>query len=162
MCQLLTEMQRPVGVINLDPDNDNMKYNSIIDIRELITLSDVSDEFNLGPNGGLLYCLQTLSNNMEWLYNKIIKLPKNCYLIFDLPGQIELYIHHKFMRDIVNILTNQWDLRLCCINLVKYLLPPFFSPFFFAFVFYVKISVFCARFFCLFFCEKKAKMDTKP
>lgn len=42
------------------------------------------------------------------------------YLIFDCPGQSELYTHHTSIRDIVKKLTsrnNHFDLRLVCMNL---------------------------------------------
>lgn len=42
------------------------------------------------------------------------------YLIFDCPGQSELYTHHTSIRDIVKKLTsrnNHFDLRLVCVNL---------------------------------------------
>lgn len=31
---------------------------AVIDIRELITLEDVMEELDYGPNGGLIYCLE--------------------------------------------------------------------------------------------------------
>jgi hypothetical protein len=30
----------------------------MIDIRDLITLEDVMEELDYGPNGGLIYCLE--------------------------------------------------------------------------------------------------------
>lgn len=43
------------------------------------------------------------------------------YLIFDCPGQSEIYTHHKAMRDIIKKLTTNkgkhFDLRLVCMNL---------------------------------------------
>jgi GTPase SAR1 family protein len=43
------------------------------------------------------------------------------YLIFDCPGQSEIYTHHKAMRDIIKKLTankgKHFDLRLVCMNL---------------------------------------------
>lgn len=31
---------------------------NMIDIRDLITLEDVMEELDYGPNGGLIYCLE--------------------------------------------------------------------------------------------------------
>ena len=33
-------------------------YFMLTDIRELISLEDVMEELGLGPNGGLLYCME--------------------------------------------------------------------------------------------------------
>jgi hypothetical protein len=44
------------------------------------------EEFDLGPNGGLLYCMEFLEKNMEWLQNKIESQSKDTYFIFDMPG----------------------------------------------------------------------------
>ena len=49
---------RKIVVVNLDPDNDNMGYKCDIDIKDLISVSDVSKYYKLGPNGSLIYCLQ--------------------------------------------------------------------------------------------------------
>ena len=54
-------------VINLDPAAETFKYRCDIDIRDLITLEDVMEEMHLGPNGGLVYCLEYLLLNIEWL-----------------------------------------------------------------------------------------------
>lgn len=45
-------------IINLDPAADNLPYNCDVDIRDLITLDDVVEELNYGPNGGLMYCME--------------------------------------------------------------------------------------------------------
>jgi len=37
------------------------------------------------PNGGLIYCMKFIEDNISWLIERISK-HKNKYLIFDLPG----------------------------------------------------------------------------
>lgn len=54
-CQSINRIMR---IINLDPAADNLPYNCDIDIRDLITLDDVVEELNYGPNGGLMYCME--------------------------------------------------------------------------------------------------------
>lgn len=41
-----------------------------------------------------------LEKNIDWLIEEILK-HKNCYLLFDLPGQIELYLNSESMKKIV-------------------------------------------------------------
>lgn len=62
--------RRPV-VINLDPANDELPYPCALDIADLITCSDVMDAMDLGPNGGLMYCMDFLAENMSWLDERI-------------------------------------------------------------------------------------------
>ena len=44
--------------MNLDPAAEEMLYEPSVDIRELISLEDVMEELELGPNGGLIYCME--------------------------------------------------------------------------------------------------------
>ena len=37
------------------------------DIRDLISLEDVMSEMSLGPNGGLIYCMEYFVDNFDWL-----------------------------------------------------------------------------------------------
>ncbi len=52
MQQYFEQSGRPVAVVNLDPANDDAPYSCAVDVRELISLGDVAEELDLGPNGG--------------------------------------------------------------------------------------------------------------
>lgn len=43
-----------------------------VDIRELISLEDVMEELGLGPNGGLLYCMEYPSFVLDKLFLSMI------------------------------------------------------------------------------------------
>ena len=88
--------RRTVHVINLDPAAETFKYPVSIDIRDLISLDDVSEELKLGPNGGLIFCMEYLIENIAWLEKKIGEYEDD-YLIIDCPGQIELYTFSIFI-----------------------------------------------------------------
>eukprot|EP01098_Paradermamoeba_levis_P006898 TRINITY_DN285_c0_g1_i1.p1 TRINITY_DN285_c0_g1~~TRINITY_DN285_c0_g1_i1.p1 ORF type:complete len:291 (-),score=74.53 TRINITY_DN285_c0_g1_i1:231-1103(-) len=96
-------VKRSVHVLNLDPAAENTKYPSSIDIRDLITLEDVMEEFNYGPNGGLIYCMEYLLENVDWLKDELGDFDDD-YLIIDCPGQIELYLHLPVMKEIAQVL----------------------------------------------------------
>ncbi|KAI8917034.1 GPN-loop GTPase [Powellomyces hirtus] len=117
MKQFYTATNRPVAIINLDPANDGMPYTPDIDISELITLEDTMEEFGLGPNGGLIYCIEYLEKNMDWLQKKLADV-KDKYLLFDCPGQVELFTHHSSLKNIIEKLSKSMDIRLCCTHLV--------------------------------------------
>jgi GTPase SAR1 family protein len=85
----------------------------------LIQLEDVMDEpMNLGPNGGLVYCIEHLEKNFDWLATKITNDLKNHYLIIDCPGQVELYTHNNAIKNIISRLEKECSVRLCAVHLV--------------------------------------------
>jgi len=90
-------------------------------------------ELNLGPNGGLLYCMEYIEHHL----GEVLKLLKErlginnnnnnsssssstsgAYLLFDLPGQIELTAHSNVVSRIAERLARELDLRLVCVQLV--------------------------------------------
>ena len=54
-------------------------------MRELVTLDDVVAETDLGPNGGLIRCLEHLTDNLDWLEEHVGQFSDD-YLIIDCPG----------------------------------------------------------------------------
>ena len=54
---------------NLDPAAECFDYQPIADIRDLIIVDDVmeDDELKFGSNGGLVFAMEFLLENMEWL-----------------------------------------------------------------------------------------------
>lgn len=50
--------KRTGHLVNLDPAAESFEYEPAIDIRELVSLTDVMQELGFGPNGGLVYCFE--------------------------------------------------------------------------------------------------------
>ncbi|XP_076899919.1 GPN-loop GTPase QQT1-like [Bidens hawaiensis] len=118
MSQYLQLIGRKVAVINLDPANDSLPYDCAINIEDLIKLSDVMNEHSLGPNGGLVYCMDYLEKNIDWLESKLKPLLKDHYLLFDFPGQVELFFLHSNAKNVILKLIEKLDLRLTAVHLV--------------------------------------------
>jgi len=97
-------LDRRVHVVNLDPAAEHFSYPVAADIRTLISLEDVMSEMKLGPNGGLIYCMEYLVDNIDWLEDELDEIGPDEYIIFDCPGQIELYSHVPAMATIVSSL----------------------------------------------------------
>lgn len=106
---------RPIHVANLDPAADSFQYPVSVDVRELVTLEDVMEEMELGPNGGLLYCMEYLEEELDdWLAEQLEPYGDDDYLLFDCPGQIELYNHLSVFKTFVEYLKRDgWS--VCCI-----------------------------------------------
>lgn len=84
----------------------------------------------LGPNGGLVFCIEYLSQNMEWLEDELSQFDEDGYFLFDCPGshfpllyngigQIELFSHFSFLGDITTRLT-EFGFRLISVYLVVF------------------------------------------
>ena len=61
-------------------------------------------EHGLGPNGAMLYCAEYLEANLDWLVERLdvlLKEDKDGYVIFDTPGQVELWTNHESLKRIV-------------------------------------------------------------
>ncbi|KAG7720496.1 hypothetical protein KL949_001754 [Ogataea haglerorum] len=121
-CNSLVAHMQTVGrtahIVNLDPAADPTEFEFSIDIRDLISLQDVQEELHLGPNGSLLYCFEFLLDNLDWLDEQIGDYNDD-YLIFDCPGQIELYSHVPVLPVIVKHLQQQLGFSLCCTYLLE-------------------------------------------
>lgn len=107
----------------------HLPYDVILDVsEEIINLSSVMVNLSLGPNGGLIYCLEYIQHHIATLVQILTKriddyCRENCnapppYLLFDLPGQVELYTHNTCVQSILQILVKELDLRLATIHLV--------------------------------------------
>jgi GPN-loop GTPase len=103
--QLFTALERPIAIVNLDPANENLPYPCTISISSLITLQDVMQEYGLGPNGAMLYCMEYLEANFDWLLEELSKLNQETWVVFDLPGQVELSTNHDSLKNIIVRLT---------------------------------------------------------
>lgn len=112
-----TMINRTFKVINLDPANINDDFNYYSDIREYITVDEVQENTDLGPNGSLLLSLQEMYDNIEEL--KLDSFTDD-FLVFDCPGQIELFLHSDILNDIINY-TNKYMK-----SVVVYLMDSFF------------------------------------
>ncbi|CAM9156678.1 unnamed protein product [Ectocarpus fasciculatus] len=118
MCQYMKAIGRDAAVINLDPANHGkgLPYTAAVDIQELVSVEGVMEEFNLGPNGAMLYCLEYLEKNVDWLMEKLGGLTQK-HLIFDFPGQVELFTHCFCVQNVVQRLQKD-DVRLAAVHLV--------------------------------------------
>ncbi|KAI1455998.1 GPN-loop GTPase [Annulohypoxylon moriforme] len=79
------------------------------------------EEMNLGPNGGLIYCFEFLMENLDFLTESLDSLTEEYLIIFDMPGQIELYTHVPILPALTKFLTRSGslDIRLCAAYLLE-------------------------------------------
>ncbi|KAL8542937.1 hypothetical protein ACS0TY_003709 [Phlomoides rotata] len=115
------------------PAAENFDYHVAMYIRELICLEDVMEELGLGPNGGLMYCMDFfllipyyngtaltmhLEENLdEWLTEELDNYLDDDYLVFDCPGQIELFSHVPMLKNFVEHLRHK-NFNVCVVYLL--------------------------------------------
>src|SRR5512136_2372322 len=76
--------------VNLDPGIENAPYVPDVDIREWIKLKDIMEEYSVGPNGAQIIAADMLAMNITEM-KEIIDSFETEYVIFDTPGQMELF-----------------------------------------------------------------------
>jgi hypothetical protein len=114
-CKIMQEhaknSRRTIHVANLDPAAEVFEYDASFDIRDFINIDRVMEENGFGPNGGLVYCMEYLIQNSEWLKDELDQFGEDEYVILDCPGQMELYTHLPIMRNLMKLLT-MWGYRV--------------------------------------------------
>ena len=114
---------------NNNDNHNNLPYETIFDVcDDVVNLSSVMKQLNLGPNGGLLYCMEYIEAHVQdiitmisnRIQHHISRSPNgnNIYLLFDLPGQVELYTHGTCVHKILHTLSKKLNLRLVVVQLI--------------------------------------------
>uniref|UniRef100_A0A7C4HC06 GTPase n=1 Tax=Staphylothermus marinus TaxID=2280 RepID=A0A7C4HC06_STAMA len=86
----LIDNEMDVIIVNLDPAVENLPYKPSVDVREYVNARDLMEEYGLGPNGALIAAIDMLSLNIDSIREEIYSYKAN-YIIFDTPGQMELF-----------------------------------------------------------------------
>jgi len=90
-------------VINSDPANDSLPDECAVNIEDLIK---IVAEHGLGTNEDLVYCMDFLEKNIDWLQFKPKPLVKDHYFLFDFPSKLKLFTLHSNAKKIEEV---YWD-----------------------------------------------------
>ncbi|KAL9681464.1 hypothetical protein QQ045_013249 [Rhodiola kirilowii] len=71
-----------------------------------------------GEGNGLVYCMDYLEKNIDWLEAKLKPLLKDHYILFDFPGQVELFFLHSSAKSVIMKLIKKLNLRLVAVHLI--------------------------------------------
>lgn len=77
--------------VNLDPGVKRVPYYPEIDVREYIDIDKIMEEYQLGPNGGLIVSMDFLALKMKKIVDEILSYDAE-YVLIDTPGQLELFV----------------------------------------------------------------------
>jgi GTPase SAR1 family protein len=89
--------------INLDPGAERVHYDPEFDVRDLVSLSDVMSEYDLGPNGAQILAADLVASQAEDVFEQIEGLSGDM-LIVDTPGQVELFAFREASSHLVDVL----------------------------------------------------------
>lgn len=120
LIQHLQNNKRPCYYVNLDPAAEEFAFEPDLDIKDLISLEDVMEEMSLGPNGGLIYCFEFLMENLDFLTDPLEEVTDEYLIIFDMPGQIELYTHVPILPNLVKqLMRGTLNINMCAAYLLE-------------------------------------------
>jgi GTPase SAR1 family protein len=98
----LHSKKEPPYVVNLDPAVTYSPFQSNIDIRDSVNYKKVMEEYNLGPNGGIMTALNLFVTKVDQVLGLLEKRaapdPENParkpikHVLVDTPGQIEVFV----------------------------------------------------------------------
>jgi len=99
-----------VKTVNLDPASDPI-YDASADIREFIKTEDIMKEYNLGINGALIKSMELALQHIDKL------ILKGDYVLYDTPGQMELFLYLKAGIEIAKkIAESDWTVGIFIVD----------------------------------------------
>ncbi|MEC9119566.1 MAG: ATP/GTP-binding protein [Candidatus Thermoplasmatota archaeon] len=89
--------------INLDPGAERVHYDPEFDVRDLISLAEVMDRYDLGPNGAQILAADLVAAQADDIMDELEGLSGDM-LIIDTPGQVELFAFREASNHLVDVL----------------------------------------------------------
>ena len=89
--------------INLDPGAERVHYDPEFDVRDLISLHEVMDEYDLGPNGAQILAADLVAAQSYDIQEELAGLSGDL-LVIDTPGQVELFAFREASSHMVEVL----------------------------------------------------------
>lgn len=88
----LHSQEQPPYVVNLDPAVMHLPFDCNIDIRDTVDYQQVMEQYNLGPNGGIMTALNLFTTKFDQVLSHIENRSNSVdYVLMDTPGQIEIF-----------------------------------------------------------------------
>lgn len=79
-------------MVNLDPAVGYIGYDPNVDIRDTVDYARVMEQYNLGPNGGILTALNLFTTKFDQVLGILEKRALEVdHIVLDTPGQIEIF-----------------------------------------------------------------------
>lgn len=105
--------------VNLDPGAERLRYPVDIDVRDWISLPEIMDTYDLGPNGAQIVCADMLALKALEIKEVLDEFDSD-YALIDTPGQIELFAYRDASKSVLDAFGKK-D------SLMAFLFDPFLS-----------------------------------
>lgn len=89
-----SQRESPIApyMVNLDPAVGTLGYDPNVDIRDTVDYARVMEQYNLGPNGGILTALNLFTTKFDQVLGILEKRALEVdHIVLDTPGQIEIF-----------------------------------------------------------------------
>ncbi|MGQ9588551.1 MAG: ATP/GTP-binding protein [Thermoplasmata archaeon] len=87
--------------VNLDPGVDSLLYPPDVDVRDWIKLSEVMEQYGLGPNGAQVVAADMLALNIREI-SQVLDGYDTDYVLIDTPGQMELFAFRQSSKVVID------------------------------------------------------------
>jgi GPN-loop GTPase len=91
------------SVVNLDPGLEGGELEPDIAIRDWVRLADLQDDYGLGPNGAQVAAADMIALKVFEVKQALAELSSD-YILYDTPGQIELFAFREASKAVVEAL----------------------------------------------------------
>ena len=89
--------------VNLDPGAERVHYDAEFDVRDLISLTEVMGEYDLGPNGAQILAADLLAAQAGDVAAQLHALTGEV-MIVDTPGQVELFAFREASNHLIEVI----------------------------------------------------------
>jgi GPN-loop GTPase len=96
-------LETEVLAVNLDPGAERVHYDAEFDVRDLISLTEVMNEYDLGPNGAQILAADLVASQAHDIADELHALSGEI-MIVDTPGQVELFAFREASSYMIDIL----------------------------------------------------------
>ncbi|MFQ5918778.1 MAG: ATP/GTP-binding protein [Thermoplasmata archaeon] len=87
--------------LNLDPGAETVPYEPDVDIRDWIRLSEIMEEYKLGPNGAQVVAADLIAAHVKEV-GEVLEGYETDFLLADTPGQMELFTFRESSRVVID------------------------------------------------------------
>jgi hypothetical protein len=108
LSQWMSESGLDVLTVNLDPGVKRLPYGPNVDVRDFVFIDELIDKYELGPNGAMILAMDYVVLNIDQVLDEIEMISPE-YVLFDTPGQLEVFAYRHSGELIVNSIKEQSD-----------------------------------------------------
>ena len=92
--------------VNLDPGAITLPYSANVDVRDYVKVEALMEEYNLGPNGGLMVASEMMLEIIDRIASDLDDFGPDVAIV-DTPGQLELFAFRNIGAQIAEELSDE-------------------------------------------------------